>query len=125
MTSVSKPFWAAKDNRDTLEVILEKPTKIDQIVIREKPATKGLGDGFSKQHEFYIESFKLQTRENGQWTPLYTGTQIGHAKRIDLPKAVTCDGLRLVITKANKSPRIAHFAAALRSTAGKRSMANL
>ena len=40
--------------------------------------------------------------------------------RIDLPVAVTCDALRLVITESTGLARIAHIGAALRSTAGLR-----
>jgi alpha-L-fucosidase len=112
--------WQAKGNAASLEIKFDRSTTLDQVVIHESPVTKGLGDNFSQQHTFHIQAFELQFRQNGQWITQTIGTTIGHAKRIDLPVAVTCDALRLVMTRSIQPPRIAHIAASLRSSAGLR-----
>ena len=110
-------FWSARENAASLEVTLEKSTTIDQIVIHEMPLTKGMGDGFSQSHEFRTQAFELQFLQDGKWITQYMGTSIGHAKKINLPLAVTCDAIRLVVTDASGPPRIAHFGASLRTSA--------
>jgi alpha-L-fucosidase len=113
-------FWIAGDLHPVLEAALPAPTGINQIVIHEAPENREAEDGFTTLHTFHVRAFEVDLRVNGLWTTVHTGGTIGAAKRIDLARSETADGVRLRITASDAPPRIAHLAASRRETRGLR-----
>jgi alpha-L-fucosidase len=114
--------WEAGDNTGMLEITPAEPITIDQVVLHEKSVNKRVSDNdsFSEIRTFDVQEFRLEFKQDGKWIIQHMGTLIGHARRIDFPEKITCEALRLVITKSTAPPRIQHIGAALRSTAGLR-----
>ncbi len=89
----------------TIEIELGKPQKIDGFILQEYIP---LGQR--------VESYGIECRVNGKWTPVFSGQKIGY-KRIILAGRVSArdlkfpvaDAVRLVILKAGAAPLINNF----------------
>jgi alpha-L-fucosidase len=89
-------YWATGDGvtSGTIELTWDAPVRFDRIVLQEPVA---LGQR--------VEGWSAEVEENGTWTPLASGTTIGH-KRIATFPPVTASRLRVRVTKSRACPAI-------------------
>lgn len=91
--TTTKTYWAAKNETSGawLQLDFRNETKINRIVISEE--------------ENNITSYRIQYWNNNVWEDVYSGTNIGAMKEIDLEPVVTSK-LRLMIDSAIAEPCI-------------------
>lgn len=93
-------YWATNDDvtTGTIDLAWPRPVRFDRIVLQEAIA---LGQR--------VEAWTVEIERDGAWTPLTSGTTIGH-KRIATFAPVTATHLRLSITKSRACPVISTVA---------------
>ena len=89
-----KPLAETSGSGRTLSLRLDKPTRIDTVILREEIA-KGER----------VRDYRLEGRANGAWQMLGSGSAIGH-KRIQPVESITIDEVRLVVTSDTALPAI-------------------
>ena len=80
-----------------LEIVLDRPTPIDRLIIQEDIS-----------YGERVLGYKVQYMHDGEWTDLCSGSCIGH-KRIETFPPCTTDRLKLTVTEAKAKPCIRSF----------------
>ena len=122
--SLERTRWAAKTTPASLTLSPEKPFVFDRISIHEYANMKDLGDGFSQQRTFRVEEFIIDALQNGAWTTIHTGQEIGAARILRFDHKITAEKLRLRITKASAPASIYQITVADSATRGLRAPAS-
>jgi alpha-L-fucosidase len=112
--------WAAKDNTASITLTPAKPFHFDRVVIHEYAEMKELGDGFSQQRDYRVQSFTLESLNDGKWSTIHTGETIGATKILRFPEKLTAEKLRLHLKSDNLAPSITDIAVEDSSTASLR-----
>ncbi|MDR1602923.1 MAG: alpha-L-fucosidase [Tannerella sp.] len=92
------PFRQTSGTGTEYLIRFEQPATIDRIVIQEDIA-KG---------ERVLE-YRVEGKQNGEWTELSSGTNIGH-KHIDRFPLRSVSEVRLIVTECKAKPQIRNFA---------------
>jgi alpha-L-fucosidase len=92
-------YWATDDDMTTgtVEIDLGAPTTFNVVRLQEPVAL-----------DQRIEAYRVEAWDGAAWTPVSTGTTIGH-KKLDRFEAVTAQRVRLVVEAARACPLIAEF----------------
>lgn len=90
----ANPIIAGETRGMCLELPLDNPSKVNQIVLTED---------FSEGE--LVRNFRVEGKVQGQWELLAQGRRIG-AKRICLTADTTVEALRLVIEEADETPSL-------------------
>ncbi|MEJ2701805.1 MAG: alpha-L-fucosidase [Sedimentisphaerales bacterium] len=100
----SEPAGRAQGQGESMELKLDRPQKINQMVLQEEISA---GER--------IQAYELHGRTAGDhWIRLAAGTAVGH-KRIECFDSVEVDAIRLQVTRSRAMPLIRTLAAGLRT----------
>ncbi len=121
--SLERTRWAASATPAALTLTPARPFVFDRVSIHEYADMVALGDGFSQRRTFRVEGFTLEALQDGTWTTLHTGGQIGAARILRFDRHITAEKLRLRITQASSPASIYHISVSDSRTRGIRGTA--